>query len=69
MVAEVYKFIRLQELDIQKPGEFRPVGVQVLILLRRKCSMAVLVRIKEKAVYLLIQRSTHKTRQFDKEVS
>ena len=69
MVAKVYKFIRLQELDIQKHGEFRPVGVQVLILLRAECFINVLVRINQQVVYHLIERSIHKTRQFDKEVS
>ena len=69
VVAQVYKFIRLQELGIQKPGEFRPVGVQVLILLRPVCFMDVLVHIKQQAVYRLIEYSIHKTRQFDKEVS
>ena len=69
MVVQVYKFIRLQELGIQKLGEFRPVGVQVLTLLSPICFITVLVRIKQQTMYRLIQRSIHKTRQFDKEVS
>ena len=69
MVAQVYKFIRLQELGIQKPGEFRPVVVQVLILLSPICFIAVLVRMKQQAMYRLIEYSIHKTHQFDKEVS
>ena len=69
MVAQVYKFIRLQELGIQKLGEFRPVGVQVLILLSPVCFLTVLVRINQQEMYRLIQRSIHKTHQFDKEVS
>ena len=68
-VAQVYKFIRLQELDIQKPGEFRPVGVQVLTLLSPRCFITVLVRIQVVLKYVLIAYSIHKTRQFDKEVS
>ena len=68
-IVEVYKFIHLLELDIQKHGEFLPVEEQVLILLRTTCFVDVLVRIKQKAVYRLIERSIHKTNQFDKEVS
>ena len=69
MDVQVYKFIRVQELGIQKPGEFQPVAEQVLMLLRAKCFIAVLVRIKQLSVYHLIERSTHKTRLFDKEAS
>ena len=69
MVAQVYKFIRLQELGIQKHGEFLQVAGQVLILISTVCFITVLVRIKQQEMYRLIQRSIHKTRQFDKEVS
>ena len=69
MIAQVYKFIRLQELVIQKSGEFQPAVAQVLILLRAECFITVLVRIQQLPEYHLIQRSTHKIRQFDKEVS
>ena len=69
MDAQVYKFIRLQELDIQKHGEFLQVAVQVLILPRAECFITVQVRINQQAVYPLIQRSIHKIRQFNKEVS
>ena len=69
MAVQVYKFIHLLELGTQKPGEFQPVGAQVLILLRTECFITVLVRIKQQEMYRLIQRSIHKTRQFDKEVS
>ena len=65
MVAQVYKFIRVQELDIQKPGEFRPAVAQVLILLRPRCSTNVLVRINQQGAYHLTQRSIHKTHQFN----
>lgn len=67
--AQVYKFIRLQELGIQKHGEFLQVEAQVLILLRRKCFITVLVRMEQLPVYHLIERSIHKIRLFDKEVS
>ena len=67
--AQVYKFIRLQELGIQKHGEFLQVEAQVLILLRRKCFISVLVRMEQLPVYHLIERSIHKIRLFDKEVS
>ena len=69
MVAQVYKFIRLQELDIQKSGGFLPVEVQVLIPGRTECFIAVLVRINQLPVYHLTERSIHKIRQFNKEVS
>ena len=69
MAVQVYKFIRLQELVIQKSGELQPAVAQVLILRRLICFITVLVRIIQQAVYRLIQRSIHKTRQFNKEVS
>lgn len=68
-IVEVYKFIRLQELGIQNRGEFQQGVLQVLILLRITCLVDVLVRINQQVVYGLIERSIHKTRQFDKEVS
>ena len=69
MVAQVYKFIHLQELDIQKPGEFQLVAAQVLILLKTECFITVPVRINQQVVYHLIQHFTHKIRQLDKEIS
>ena len=69
MIAQVYKFIRLQELGIQKHGEFLQVEAQVLIFLRAECFITVQVRINQQAVYHLIERFIHKTRQFDREVS
>lgn len=69
MVAQVYKFIRLQELGIQKHGEFLQVAAQVLILLRRGCSTNVQDRINQLVVYHLIEHSIHKTPQLDKEVA
>ena len=69
MVAQVYKFIRLQELGIQKHGEFLQVAAQVLILLRIRCSITVQDHINQLAKYHLIERSTHKTPQLDKEVA
>ena len=67
--AQAYKFIRIQELGIQKHGEFLQVEAQVLILLSPRCSTNVLVRIEQLPVYHLIERSIHKIRLFDKEVS
>ena len=69
VIAQVYKFIRLLELDIQKHGEFLQVAVQVLMLLSLGCFTTVLVRINQQVVYHLTERSTHKTRLFDKEAS
>ena len=69
MVAQDYKFIHIQELGIQKPGESQLVAAQVLILLRPRCSTTVQARINQLLVYHLIEHSIHKTRQFNKEIS
>ena len=69
MALQVYKFIRLQELGIQKPGEFQLVAAQVLILLRTGCSTTAQDRTNQLVAYHLIERSTHKTPQLDKEVA